>query len=115
MIIYGDGRQVRSFTYIDDTIDGMTGLMVNEEANGGIFNVGSHESITILELAEKIKVLANSPSEITFIPYDKVYIKGFEDMRYRVPDISKISALIGYHPKVRLDEMLRRIIQFHLS
>ncbi|MBI3008444.1 MAG: GDP-mannose 4,6-dehydratase [Candidatus Omnitrophica bacterium] len=115
MTIYGDGRQVRSFTYIDDTIDGMTGLMVNEEANGGIFNVGSHESITILELAEKIKALANSPSEITYIPYDKVYIKGFEDMRYRVPDISKISALTGYYPKVRLDEMLRRIIGYHYS
>ena len=113
LTVYGDGQQVRSFTYIDDTIDAILGLMVKDEANGEIFNVGSHETITILELAEKIRALTDSSSEIVFIPYDKVFIRGFEDMRYRVPDISKIAALTGYHPKVKLDDMLRRIIQYH--
>lgn len=108
--IYGDGEQVRTFTYITDTIDALVSLNNYSQAIGETFNIGSDQSITILELAKKIKALAKSRSEIIFIPYEKVYGQGFEDMRCRVPDITKISKLTGYTPKVGLDEMLQRVL-----
>lgn len=111
--VYGDGRQVRSFTYISDALDAVAVLLENPRAVGEIFNIGSYESITILELAYLIKKLANSSSEVVNVPYADAYAFGFEDMRYRVPDITKISALTGYKPRVKLEEMLRLIIAYH--
>lgn len=111
--VYGDGQQVRSFTYIDDAVEAIVRLENHAEATGQIFNVGSRESITILELARTIKDLASSKSEIVHIPYEEAYETGFEDMRYRVPDISKIANLTGYEPQTSLEQMLRGIIAHH--
>ncbi len=110
MTVYGDGKQTRSFTYITDVIEAMIALMNHPWAVGEIFNVGSEEGITILTLAKKIKALSKSKSEIVLIPYEEAYEKGFEDMRHRIPDLSKIRKFINYAPKVNLDEMLRRIV-----
>ena len=96
--VYGDGKQVRSFAYITDVVEAIIALMNHPGAVGEVFNVGSEEEITILALAEKIKALSRSKSEITFISYEEAYEKGFEDMRYRVPDLSKIRKLINYTP-----------------
>ena len=110
--IYGDGKQTRSFTYVSDAVRAITGLANNPKAVGEIFNIGNPNAISIEELAEKVKKLARSTSPIIHIPYEKAYEKGFEDMRHREPDITKIKGLIGFQPKVDLDEMLVNIIKY---
>jgi UDP-glucose 4-epimerase len=79
-------------------------------AVGQVFNIGNGHEITIRALAERVKALTGSASPIVTIPYDQAYEAGFEDMPRRVPDISKIRALVGYEPKVQLDEILRAVI-----
>jgi len=111
--VYGDGTQVRSFTYISDTITAIRMLMDEPRAEGEVFNIGNPEAITIADLAKKIIEFSASKSEITFIPYHEAYSKDSEDMFYRVPDISKIQNLAGFTPKLKLDEMLKIIIREH--
>lgn len=110
--IYGDGKQTRSFTYVMDAVRAIIGLANNQKAVGEIFNIGNPNAISIQELAEKIKKLTKSDSPIIHIPYEKAYEKGFEDMRHREPDITKIKDLTGFQPKVDLDEMLANIIKY---
>lgn len=111
--IYGDGYQTRCFGYIDDVVDALIKLADNPKAIGHIFNLGSDEEISIKELAQKIKKLANSKSSIAFIPYAKVYGEDFDDMARRKPDLSKIQKFIGYEPKISLEESLKRIIDYY--
>lgn len=110
--VYGDGTQSRCFTDVSDVVGGLTGLIDHEDAPGEIFNIGSHQEVSILELAKRVKALTKSSSEIVFVPYEKAYEEGFEDMPRRVPDISKLSALIGYEPRVSLDRILERVIDY---
>jgi UDP-glucose 4-epimerase len=86
-------------------------LMDEPRAVGEVFNIGNGHEITIGDLAERIRTLTGSQSEIVRIPYDQAYEAGFEDMPRRVPDISKIKALVGYAPTVELDEILTRVIE----
>jgi UDP-glucose 4-epimerase len=109
--VFGDGTQSRSFTYVGDVVGALTGLMEHPGAIGEVFNIGNGEEITIRALAEKVREMAGSSSEIVTIPYEQAYEVGFEDMPRRVPDIGKISALIGYRPTVPLDEILKRVIE----
>ena len=109
--VYGDGKQTRSFSYVTDVVGAIISLTGCPEASGDVFNVGSEEGIDISGLAEKIREMAGSWSEIVYVPYEKAYEKGFEDMRHRVPDTGKIRRLIGYSPRVGLDEMLKKIIE----
>lgn len=111
--VYGDGKQVRSFTYIDYVVSVMRALMDNPKATGEIFNIGNSQSITIGELAQKIKQLCNSNSEIVSVPYSQVYGENFEDMLYRVPNTAKFEELTGFIPSIKLDEMLKIIIDHH--
>jgi len=111
--IYGDGKQVRSFTYVLDAVRAIKTLMDEPKAEGEIFNIGSKEAITIADLAHKIKTLTKSDSQITFVPYKKAYDKGFEDMFYRVPDVTKIEALLGSRPQKNIDQILETIINSH--
>ena len=108
--VFGDGRQTRSFTYVGDVVRAVVALIDEPRAVGQVFNIGNGHEITIGDLAEKIRTLTGSRSEIVRIPYDQAYEAGFEDMPRRVPDISKIRALIGYEPTVELDEILTRVI-----
>ncbi len=112
--VFGDGTQSRCFTDVSDVVSGLLGLMDHPDAAGEVFNIGSQHEISILELAKKVKAMAKSDSEIVFVPYEKAYEEGFEDMPRRVPDTSKIAALVGYEPKVSLDGILQRVID-HLS
>jgi UDP-glucose 4-epimerase len=80
-------------------------------AIGQVFNIGNTEEITILDLAHKVRRMAGSSSEIVLVPYDQAYEAGFEDMPRRVPDLRKVRALIGYEPRVALDEILARVIE----
>jgi nucleoside-diphosphate-sugar epimerase len=110
--VFGDGQQCRSFTYVGDVVRAMVGLIGEPAAVGQVFNIGNGQEISINALAEKIKTMTGSSSDIVRVPYDQAYEAGFEDMPRRVPDISKIHRLIGYAPTVELDEILARIIDF---
>jgi UDP-glucose 4-epimerase len=110
--VFGDGKQSRSFTYVGDVVGAMVALINEPRAIGQVFNVGSGREITIGDLGEKVRALTGSSSEIVRIPYDQAYEAGFEDMPRRVPDISKIGALVGYRPTVELDEILNRVIDY---
>jgi UDP-glucose 4-epimerase len=111
--VYGDGKQSRSFTYVTDVISALIGLSEHPKAVGEVFNVGNGREITIERLALLIKKMTNSKSKIVYIPYDKAFEKGFEDMIRRVPDITKINHLIGYKPRVNLEESLEKIIDYY--
>jgi len=111
--VYGDGKQTRCFGYVGDIIGALIKLMDHPAAVGHVFNIGSNEEVTILELAQRIKEMTNSESEITFVPYDEAYEEGFEDMPRRVPDISKINNLVGFRPEMKLDGILQSVISFH--
>ncbi len=108
--VFGDGTQSRSFTYVGDVVGAMLTLAVEPRAVGEVFNIGNGREITIMDLARKIKAMTGSDSEIVTIPYDEAYEAGFEDMPRRVPDLRKIRSLIGYEPRVQLDEILTRVI-----
>lgn len=110
--VYGDGKQSRCFGYVGDVVGALMKLMDHPDAVGKVFNVGSNEEITILGLAERVKKLTQSKSEIVFLPYDEAYEEGFEDMPRRVPDISKIDALVGFQPEMKLDGILSSVIDF---
>ncbi|MDT5122659.1 MAG: UDP-glucose 4-epimerase [Acidobacteriota bacterium] len=111
--VYGDGLQTRCFGYVGDVVGALVKLMDHTEAVGQVFNIGSNEEVTILELAERIKELTRSASEIVFVPYNEAYEEGFEDMPRRVPDISKINTLVGFRPQMSLDGILESVISFH--
>jgi UDP-glucose 4-epimerase len=110
LTVYGDGTQSRSFTFVGDVVRALVALADEPRAVGQVFNIGNGHEITIRALAERVKALTGSASPIVTIPYDQAYEAGFEDMPRRVPDISKIRALVGYEPKVQLDEILRAVI-----
>ncbi len=134
LTVYGDGQQSRCFCDVADVVRAVTGLAEEPRAVGRVFNIGSNEEISILDLARKVLQLvaeeqrsgagdhraqmdAGQPiavdDRITFVPYDQAYEEGFEDMRRRVPDTSKIRAVIGWEPQIGLDETLRRIIGYY--
>jgi UDP-glucose 4-epimerase len=111
--VYGDGKQTRCFGYVGDVVGALTALMEHADAVGQVFNIGSHEEVSILEVAERVKELTKSDSEIIFVPYDEAYEEGFEDMPRRVPDITKISQLVGFNPQVKLDGILQKVIEHY--
>ena len=111
--VYGTGEQTRCFGYVGDVVGALVSLMEKEEATGQVFNVGSNEEVSIMELAERVKELTASDSEIVTVPYDEAYEEGFEDMPRRVPDISKVSALTGFRPTMPLDGILQSVIEYY--
>jgi UDP-glucose 4-epimerase len=108
--VHGDGGQSRSFTFVGDVVDALIALVEEPRAVGEVFNVGSPEETTIGALAEQVRALAGSTSPIAHVPYEQAYDTGFEDMPRRVPDVTKIRALVGFEPKLRLRDVLVRII-----
>ena len=110
--VYGDGKQSRCFGYVGDIVGALIKLMDHKDAVGNVFNIGSNEEISILQLAQRVKELTQSESEIVFVPYDEAYEEGFEDMPRRVPDISKIHNLVGFQPQMGLDGILETVIDY---
>ena len=110
--VFGDGKQSRCFGYVGDVVGALIRLMDNENAVGNVFNIGSNQEITILDLAQRVKELTQSSSEIVFVPYDEAYEEGFEDMPRRVPDISKVRELVGFEPQMNLDGILKSVIDY---
>jgi UDP-glucose 4-epimerase len=109
--VFGDGTQSRSFTYVADVVDALIKLAQEPRAVGEVFNIGNTEEVTIRELAERVKRITSSSSPIQLIPYDEAYEAGFEDMPRRVPDISKVGQLVGYQPRLALDEIICRVVE----
>lgn len=110
--VYGDGSQTRCFGYVGDVVAALVKLVDHADAVGEVFNIGSDEEVSILELAKRIKELTRSDSEITFVPYDEAYEEGFEDMPRRVPDTTKVRELVGFRPQVKLDGILQSVIEY---
>lgn len=108
--VFGSGNQSRCFADVSDVVRALLLLVEHPQAVGQVFNIGNPEEITIYNLAREVKRLTGSSSEIKLVPYDEAYQPGFEDMERRVPSIEKISALVGYKPRVRLQEIIQRVI-----
>lgn len=113
--VYGDGTQVRSFTWIGDAVQATIALMNHPRAAGEVFNVGSGEAVAILDLAHRVKQAAGSASPIVHVPYMQAFGEGFEDIHYRVPDIGRLRDLTGYSPTLDLDGILHRLIEWYSS
>lgn len=110
--VYGDGKQTRCFTYIDDMVKGTLTCM-DHKYNNEVFNIGKDQVMSINELAEKIKQLSHSTSPITHIPYEIAYGTGYEDTPNRIPDIHKSNKLLGFYPAIDMDEGLRKTIAWY--
>jgi len=110
LTVHGDGLQTRCFGHVADVTECLVRLLEHPGAHGEVFNVGSQEEISILELARRIALHTGDRSPIEVIPYDQAYADGYEDMRRRVPDIRKVSALTGWQPTRMLDDILSETI-----
>jgi UDP-glucose 4-epimerase len=110
--VYGDGQQSRCFSFIEDIVEGILLLADHPEAEGEVFNLGSTEVTTIEGLARKVIEMTDSSSTVEFVPYEKAYESGFEDLFKRVPDISKAKSVVGFEAKTTLEEILRRVIEY---
>ncbi|MGD2173993.1 MAG: GDP-mannose 4,6-dehydratase [Candidatus Brocadiaceae bacterium] len=104
--VYSDGEQVRCFAHVQDAVEAICALMECEQAVGEIVNVGSDEPITIRELAEQVRATLNPDVEIVHVPYAEAYAEGFEDIRYRVPELGKLERLVGFKPSCDLERIL---------
>jgi UDP-glucose 4-epimerase len=96
---------------VGDAVEATIRLMEAPEAEGRVFNVGSEEAVTIRDLAERVRHLTGSASEIVYVPYEEAYGRGFEDIHYRVPDITRLRRTVGYEPSMSLDGILVRVIE----
>jgi UDP-glucose 4-epimerase len=112
ILIYGDGRQSRCFSYVGDVVDGLIGLINSDNAGGRVYNVGSDEEVTIEDLADLIIAKTGSRSEKRFVPYEQAYGKEIDDMVRRVPSLERIRRQVGYEPKVNLERTLEIIISY---
>ncbi len=109
--VYGDGLQSRCFCHVNDVIDALCLLMKNKKSEGEVINVGSNQEISMIELAKKIKEKSQNEPEIVLVPYEKIYPNGgFEDMRRRVPSISKIFSLINWKPTFSIDDIIDSVL-----
>jgi UDP-glucose 4-epimerase len=111
--VFGDGKQTRCFTHVNDVVGAVIALSEKADAVGQVFNIGSKEEVSIIDLAKKVKSMCSSQSKIKFITYDSAFERGFEDMLKRVPDISKAARVIGYKPKISLEQTIKDIIEYY--
>lgn len=113
LLIFGDGKQTRSFTHVDDAINAMIKLMNNKKAEGKIFNLGQNYEISINDLAKKVLKLTKSKSKIIHAPFEKTYSPTSASLKKRCPDISKIKKIIKFFPKKNLDDILKGVIDYY--
>jgi len=110
LTVHGDGGQSRCFCHVSDVVGALQALLSEPDAEGEVFNVGSTEEVTMLELAQCVVQAAGSDSEIRLIPYEQAYGEGFEDMRRRVPNTARIRDLVGWRPRHSLDQIISEVI-----
>jgi UDP-glucose 4-epimerase len=112
--VYGSGAQIRCFCHVSDAVRALILIMDSTKTIGQVFNVGNNQQVSIMQLAERVIQITNSNSKIVKVAYKEVYPEGFEDMQMRVPDISKIKKVLGWEPKIDLDQIINDIASFHL-
>jgi len=112
LTVHGDGEQTRCFCHVEDVVEALLQLLA-EPAYGKVFNVGSSEEVTMTVLAQRVVELADSSSQITYVPYGEAYESGYEDMVRRVPDTTRMRELTGWQPTRTLDEILNHVIEAH--
>jgi len=110
LLVYGDGLQVRSFGHVADVVRGIMGLMACPSATGQVFNLGNDHPVSIRSLAEKVAHLVDPRLHIKHVPYNQVYGSEFEDIRCRVPDLTRIRETIGYQPQKSLDDIIHDVL-----
>jgi UDP-glucose 4-epimerase len=115
IVVYDDGQQVRCFAHVREVVDTIVTLMNTRSAFGGIFNIGSDQPVSVQELAESVRKIVNSSVKIDYLPYSKAYGNDFEDVRRRVPDVSKLKQTIGRSPSLPLAEILEDIFAWKLA
>jgi UDP-glucose 4-epimerase len=113
LTVFGDGKQSRCFTHVSDVVRALIGLMEKPDAYGNVFNIGSTYEISIHDLARQVREITGSKSEIVFVPYEKAYEEGFEDMPRRVPNTTKINNLIGWKPTIDLPQILKDVTEHY--
>ncbi len=107
--VYGDGTQTRAFCHVADTVRALVGLAGDDRAVGQIFNIGSDREISMNDLAERVRRIANPSAAIAHVPYDEAYAPGFRDMLRRVPDIAKLRAFLAFEPSVPIDGIIESV------
>ena len=110
--VFGDGSQRRCFCHVHDAVRALVALAEHRDTKGEVFNVGSTEELSILDLAGKIKEMTRSRSKIVTVPYEQAYEAGFEDMELRLPDLGKIERRVGYRPTMKLEQALADTIEY---
>lgn len=113
--VYGTGKQSRCFLHVKDAVGALIKLMNNKDAEGKVFNIGSQEEITIEALAKRIIKITNSKSRLVYIPYDKAYEEGFEDMQRRVPDTTRIEKALGFNPTVDIEGIIKSVVEYSIA
>lgn len=114
LTVYADGGQTRSFTYVDDTVRG-TILVATREGEGEAFNIGIDRETSVLELAQMIRDLTGSSSEIAPVSYEQAFQAPFEETRRRVPDVTKAEELLGFRAEIPLEDGLARTWEWFRS
>jgi UDP-glucose 4-epimerase len=112
LTVHGDGMQTRCFTFVSDTVDGTIRAASSDEAIGRVFNIGSDDEVSVMELARQVRSILRSSSEIRLEPYETDYPKGFEDMRRRVPDVTRAREQLGFQARVTLADGLGRTLEW---
>ncbi len=113
--VYGDGSQMRSFTYVKDAVEAVVALSLKKQAEGQVFNIGGAANISIKNLAHKVKQRVGSKSEVIFVPYSEAYqgkAKDFEDMPCRIPDTRKLQKMIGFKPEFSIEEIIDLTVDY---
>jgi UDP-glucose 4-epimerase len=112
LTVFGDGAQSRCFCHVGDVVQAIVALAEHKDSPGQVFNIGSTEEISIGDLARRVNTLTGNPGGIIQVPYAEAYAPGFEDMQRRVPDLSRVRALVGWQPTKSLDQILESVIAF---
>lgn len=115
LTVHGDGQQSRCFCHVSDVVSALRQLMETPESDGEVYNVGNAESVTMGQLADRVIELTGTSSTKVLVPYEEAYPNGFEDITKRVPDISKIQALLNWQPTLGLDDIIVRMRDYELS
>jgi len=113
LLVHGDGTQSRCFTHVRDVVRAVAALADRDDAMGRVFNIGGTEEISMRALADRIVALCGSASDVKLQPYAEAFDSGFEDMKRRVPDVSRLEATLGFKPNTPLDDILRDVIAAH--
>ena len=115
LVVHGDGTQRRSFCHVADTVAGLVALVDHPDSPGRPYNLGAWNEVTIRDLAQMVIERTGSRSTIETVPYERAYVRGFEDMERRLPDIQRITALTGWEPRRTLEDILVDVIAFERS